>query len=217
MVRICCLILLLVITWFTDPVNLLHAKDQNMVNIEVEADFEAAQAVGILISETGIQQRLPATFTRVSPTKYRVSFDYRSKQITPTTLATALLILEDGKIVMSEPIPFFKYSDESMRPLPKLPACPPDPTTQTRLQGQEGNYQALINIRQERREIVRSKIGLYLTPERLKELAGLEEGFGLSRQHPLSIELDPYELLDRLTRLKIAIKSYQYHRSMATK
>jgi hypothetical protein len=45
----------------------------------------------------------------------------------------------------------------------------------------------------------------------------LEEGFGLSRQHPLSIELDPYELLDRLTRLQIAIKNYQYHRSIATK
>lgn len=214
MLKTIILIFLLSFTWLAGPIPAVQAEEPAVVTVDVEADFEAAQAIGILLSEKGLQQKLPAILTRISPVKYRVSFNYSPEQITPSTVATALLILENGKVVMTEPQLFSIVDDNIVKPAAIIPPCPPNLEMEARLHGQEGNYQALINIRQERRDVVRSKIGLHLTQERLDELSSLERGFGLARQHPLSPELDPLELLDRLTQLHIAIKNYQYYRSM---
>lgn len=78
---------------------------------------------------------------------------------------------------------------------------------------QRGLMQSLVEIRAARRDVLKNRLKALLNTATLDKARKLEELFGLARTAPLSTDLSPTEIIDRVTRLSAAIKSYRSNRA----
>lgn len=87
----------------------------------------------------------------------------------------------------------FTRADESAN----LSACPIPVPSVSSLETLN-SLKELLNKRKERRDLLDKKLRLLLTPEFLKKLNQLEKKHNLIYLKPITQDIDPYELYDRL-------------------
>jgi len=177
------------------------------ISIEVDAPFEPVSAVGLIVTETATIQRTEATFSRGKDDRIVVSFPFRDSEAKNGATATALIIAEDGTMAFGEMKPF-ESPEQRMVPS-ELPDCPAEKIKTVGLESQLGLLQKLLDVRTARRASMQDQIKEILTPEFRSKLAKLEKGFGLSRSSPLSLDLPPLELSDRLNRIIAALNDFR--------
>lgn len=191
----------------------VNAQAQNagraplLIKVKVEAKPEPLKAVGLVFSATDSQQVLDTKIEKVGDTLYNISFSVDPASLSDDSVATAMAFNTAGDIIFANVTPALLSNAQS--PLASIPDCPvEDPTFAAQL-NQQGPLQQLVDIRTERTELVRIKISRILTPELLQSLSKFEEAFGLSRTEALSSTLPAAELVDRLSRLELALKKYK--------
>ena len=79
--------------------------------------------------------------------------------------------------------------------------------------GQEALIARLIKIRKDRIELSQKKLEALLDQDTAARIMKLERGFGLNQSEPLSAQIAPAKLTDRLNRVLIAIKNFEANRA----
>lgn len=183
------------------------AAEEQSVRVTVNADFQPDSSLGLVISEDSALQKTKPRVEKHSSGLYVVTFSVARKEIKPGSLATAMLISNMGQVALGDLV-----SLQPNQPDPAvlaLPECSLPPVSIEAVRSQFATLDSLVNLRLRQRDLLRNSIGTELSSETLSKLQQLERGFGLELARPLSAELKPHELFERLARLKTAIANHR--------
>jgi hypothetical protein len=175
------------------------------VTVPVDAPFSAASAVGLVVSSSGTVEKLNPKITSDGPTRLLVTFDVPSSEISDDTVATAIVRSSNGATAFGQVTVL--ATDGTGKS--KVPHCKEGEIDRYEVANQGGVLASLVDIRNARREVARSKLQAFFSPEALAKYHTIEEGFGLKSLTPLDAEPAPYHLANRLARLLLAVQSYR--------
>ena len=181
-----------------------------VAHVVVPVDDEIQTAVGIILSQGETKQ------VRVAAPKQRdehsviVEVPYSDADRRAGALATALVSLKNGSVALADVVSLQgDFPDNSFA---DLPLCDGNMKMPVLAESQLGNLKRLVEIRSQRRAVLQTKMARLLQGTALEKLRKLERGFGTGTGIPLSPALLPFELVDRLSRLKQAISTYETNR-----
>jgi hypothetical protein len=160
---------------------------------------EVKSALGVIISERSFQRYPVDSITRVNPHEVHVLFSAPAPVAKTPRYITAMGISDAGVVLFSdlrltEP---YSYQTKVCRALLDTPKS---------IEGRQSHLFSLLDIREARRQVLKEQLKLLTTESNLKELNNLERLFGLDLGAPITQNTNIYELIDRLSRLKDAIK-----------
>jgi hypothetical protein len=179
-----------------------------LVRVRVELKPEPTKALGLILSTTGVQQIGSTAISKVGEKLYDVSFKVDRQDLKEDSVATALAVNADGQSTFSNVTPVLLSDSRSM--LAAIPECPGEDPTQIAVLNQLGPLQQLVEVRSERLTMARVKLSRALDAELITKLSRFEDYFGLDTSAgPLSSELPPALLLDRLARINYALSQYR--------
>jgi len=181
-----------------------QAADRSF-SIQVDAIFEPTSAVAIILGKNGVSEHPAASFKR-NKNGVLVELTVPESEITDETTVTAMVSGANGERAYGEMRPLLTYS-----PPEALPTCP-DKAAKESLDA--GSLEQLIDLRTRRRDIAKKQISEVLSSDGLADkLANVEQLFGLNLSgQPFSADLEPLQLLERLTRINAAVESYRLGR-----
>lgn len=183
------------LTLFSAPA----VAQENLLHIDVNAVFEPRAAAGLLLGPGGSRE-VAAEFEELPAGGYRVRFPVNPEKIEFGTAVTALVVGEDGRTAFGD-----VRSLALAQSRRELPECAQESAVRN---NGLSIYQKLIRLREERRNLFKEGVEKEFTNELRDKLSTLERGFGLSTEPPLSADLEPLVLVDRLGRLKEALREY---------
>jgi len=160
---------------------------------------EIKKATGVIVAGNSFQQYDADSITRVSPQEVHVIFSAPAPAAGTPSYVTAMAVSDAGVVLFSdlrltEPLSY------------QTKACSLIPDTTEAIEGRQSHLYSLLDIREARRQVLKQQLGLLTTDSNLKELNNLERLFGLDRIEPITRSTNMYELIDRLSRIKDAIK-----------
>jgi hypothetical protein len=178
------------------------------VQVELEGAVQPQQYVGLLLSADKVLQKKITSSEKSATGSILLTFSYLPSEVAPDSVASAYAISEDGRVAMAHVRPLFP--EASPEALLALPTCPPEKVATGSIKPeQRGVLETLIEFRAARRELARDSVRRMMDGTFLEDLRQLEAKLGLGRVTPLSPELGPVELVDRLSRLTKALQNYQ--------
>lgn len=177
------------------------------VEVNIEANFEPSSIIGLLINSKQTLQKLKVDFRKVD-NYYVVSIPYQENEIDSETVASAVAFSVGGELAFAnvKPVvfPTLRKSFLSLKP------CAPKAQTAaelSRIQANRGVFESILEVRANRREVAKLQLANSMNADFLSKLQRLERGFGLERSTPLTSDLPALELVDRLSRLLVAINN----------
>ncbi len=189
------------------PVSTVLAE---VAHVVVPIDGEVQTAVGIILSQGETRQVRVATPKARDEHSVVVEVPYTDADKRSGALATALVSLSNGSVALADVVSLQgDYPDNSFT---DLPLCDANLQIPALSESQLGNLKRLVEIRSQRRAVLQTKMARLLQGSALEKLRKLERGFGTGTGIPLSPALFPFELVDRLSRLKQAITTYEANR-----
>ena len=176
------------------------------VEVLVDAGFTPTKTIGLLVSSSGTIQKKETKVTRRDNTTIIVSFSADDSELKEDTMATAIVVGEQGEQAWGEVAPVHFQKGE--QPWWNMEACPKDKFAIGVIQD-ESALESLVQIRVARRKIFQAKLARELEDGLADSIATTEEFFGLKRDVPVGPDLSPDKLSDRFSRLTAALKSYR--------
>jgi hypothetical protein len=191
------------------PICLAHADSVagSAVQVDVSSSIEPATGVGLLISAGKTIQKVNPKIEKAGPGAITVTIPYSNSEISSDTVATALVVSDKGEVVFGNVRPVL--GTELDAALATIPLCSDDQVNTAALSGQLSLLEELYRIRVKRRDEHKNKAARILSGNLLERLQKLERGFGLAREKELSADLTAFELLDRVSRLRDALKNWE--------
>lgn len=186
-----------------------------IIRVRLEAKPEPIRAVGILFSPASSQQFEQTSISKIGDKLYEISFSVPASSLREDAVASALGFDETGKISFANVTP--ANSTEGTELLASIPECPGEDGSRVAGMTSPGTLQQLVDVRTERMNIVRVKISRLMDQTFLPKLQKFEEAFGLTYATPLSPDLPPAELIERLSRIHNAVRKYQRHQPKVSK
>lgn len=177
------------------------------VIVQLAAKPKPIEATGIIFSTTNSAQYPDASIKMIGDKLYAISFKIPESAVGGNTLASAFATDENGKISFGSVIPVMTVR-EGMQ-LGSIPSCEDENIDKVATITNLGTLRQLIDVRTQRMEIIRTKMRQSLDKVLLEKMRKYEEAFGLPHTEPLSVELPPMELLERLSRIKNALEKYK--------
>lgn len=185
---------------------------QDLIEIDVHTGINPTQAIGLVISERGTEQRTGSdiSWRRVNPDTVVVSVPVERGDRASGTVVSALVMDEAGEVAFGNN----KAADivELSSSIFSLPNCP-GPKISPAVESQGSLLQSLLEVRIARRGKLQNQLNASLQGELLARLTKLERGFGFIHGEALSGNLPPLELEDRLARLVQAVSNYRARRA----
>lgn len=186
------------------------ASADDRARVVVPVDGEIQTAIGIIISGSGTRQ------VRVDPPVKRdnqsvvVEIPYTDKDKKAGALATALVSMKSGSVALADVVSLEEdYPDNAFS---DIPLCSNSVDVPPLAESQLGNLKRLVEIRSQRRAVLQTKLARLMQGASLEKLRKLERGFGTGAATPVNPGMLPYELVDRLSRLRQAISTYESNR-----
>lgn len=177
------------------------------VTVQLAAKPKPIEATGMLFSTSSSAQFPKASIKMIGDKLYSISFSVPESAVGSDTLASAFAIDENGKTSFGSVIPVMTPT-EGMR-LGAIPSCKDENIDKVATITNLGTLRQLIDVRTQRMEIIRTKMRQSLDNVLLEKMRKYEEAFGLPHIEPLSVELPPMELFERLSRIKNAVDKYK--------
>lgn len=187
--------------------NCFAADSIRSLEVDVDSLVNPASAVGLVISSEGTIQRPSTKIEKTARDSIVVTFEIPQSQLRPDSVASALVVSEKGEVVFGNVKPIL--SPETDQALGNLPLCPGDSIPVASLAGQYSVLEKIYAIRMKRRDQARATIEKTLSEDLLVRLQKLERGFGLAREKELNPQLSALELVDRLSRLRDALRNWE--------
>jgi hypothetical protein len=186
------------------------ASAENIARVVVPVEGDIQTTVGIIVAEGQTRQVRVATPVRRDRQSVVVEVPYSEKDKKSGAHATALVSLKDGSVALADMVSLQEdYPDNAFT---DLPLCDSSVRVPPMAEAQLGNLKRLVEIRSQRRAVLQTKLARLMQGSPLEKLRNLERGFGTDVGIPISPALLPYELIDRLSRLKQAISTYEANR-----
>lgn len=201
-----CLVLCACVT-LNNPAYGADKQKGGSIQVDVSSFVEPATAIGLLMSSGKTLQKFNPKIEKPSPGTITVTFPYSAAEISPDSMATALVVSEKGEVVFGNVKPI--TGTEVDQALGMLPLCPDDQQVSAALASQSSLLEELYRIRLKRRDQAKAQAEQLMSGEFLERLQKLERGFGLAREKELNATLGPLELIDRLTRLRDALRNWE--------
>ncbi len=182
-------------------------SQQGFIEVTVDSAVEPTSAIGLILSQNETIQVPVKEMTLTTDNKMIISIPYNENDTPRDAMATAMLMSKDGELVFANvrrifaPEPKDSYLD--------IPKCAPEKVTEAALEGQTGLVESLVQIRADRRRVAQLAVANEMKGDFLARIQKLESAFGLSNPQPLSPDLPPVVLIDRLSRIIEGIKSFQ--------
>lgn len=180
------------------------------VAVRVESKPNLVRATGIVFSSRSAFQVPETTITKIGDKLYEVTFAVPRSKVQPDSVASAVATDENGGEVFASVTP--ALTSEAKDLLASVTECPGEDTSGAVSITSPGTLKQLVDVRAERMDIVRLKIRRAMDGNVLAKLVKYEEAFGLTRAEPLSPDLPPAELFDRLSRIQHALRKYQAYK-----
>ena len=197
---------ILLIALIASP-GISYAQSQ-LVELSSQLSFKPINASVILMNTGGSKTLSNTKLKNVAGNIYSALVEipeaYKEKEV----FASALFIGENGTFAMSDVIKVTRDSGQSYLSLPVCDLAQ-DIAIDASTAGQIGLLESLEEIRLARRSLLRKKLAELLTPEFQERLVKIESGFGLNSANALSSDLAPFEILNRLERVKNSLAAYQ--------
>lgn len=185
------------------------AEETARLIVPIDGEFDAA--IGIIVSNGETKQVRVAAPQKRDDQSVIVEVPYSSSDKKSGALVTALVTLKSGAIALADMVALQEsYPDNAFS---DLPMCPTDQDLPPLSEAQLGNLKRLVEIRSQRRAVLQTKLARLMQGKSLEKLRQLEKGFGTGTGVPISPALLPFELIDRLSRLKQAISTYEANRN----
>jgi hypothetical protein len=175
-----------------------------IAQVNVRAKFTPVQASGLIWSERETGERAAISLQKIKENLYVVSFPYIRGEVRPDTYASAILTSKTGEIAFGEVRSLFGTGHKHS--IYSIPACLPERSALTADRSRLGALEKLVEFRSQRRETYRKEIVQLLSPTFIDDLKRLESGFGLTSTNELSASLDPFELVERLSKLTALVE-----------
>ncbi len=169
------------------------------------------KAVGMIISSRGVVEKTGIDLSSTKEGIYVATVPLNSNERSTDTFATAIIQSESSDIYFT---PLKSTGDpERNKSYLSLPMCK-ETHVRTRTEDETivsnvGALQSLMDIRKIRRDFAQLEISNTMRGDFLEQLQRMEVGFGLTEGTPLSAELKPHELTQRLQRILTAIRNYE--------
>ncbi|RMG45272.1 MAG: hypothetical protein D6719_00440 [Candidatus Dadabacteria bacterium] len=206
--------LLLFLTFLFAPLRL--AAEPYSIEVNIPVDREPQVAIGLLMNEKTTIQKPNAKIVHTRSGMTTAVFTVDSSEITPLSSASAMVIYDDGSFAFGDIRKLSPGKPVFMRA--NLPDCPaPEVKVDATLYGQRALLEQLVKIRRERIAFAKRKIAELLANGYDRKLLKAEVSFGLLRKPVISPEDNSVELVDRLSRLLAATKTYKERRAISTK
>lgn len=175
------------------------------VTVFVQTDFEPAQFEGLVSSPNGvITEKVNPAVTEVSPNYYAVTFSVDDKSPEEQT-ATAVALSKDGRMAVGAVVPAIpKGTPEN---------CSPSAIDPVKIEVDAGTIRSLAANRLKRREYNRKILELSYTQFPSSEMESVERKFGLLYPDQVTRDLNPFQMVDRISRLIAALDSWNFRKS----
>lgn len=170
---------------------------------------EPVSAVGILVSRKGSEQVLKTSTSRDAHGNLVVSFPYPKSLVKSGGTATAMVVDQQGQYAFGEVVPLRPNGASAL--ISALPGCPKKDHN-LGMTAQYALLESLVEIRGQRRKLLQNKIGELLSAGLAERLHRIEAGFGLQQAEAINQDMNPAELIDRLSRVLHSVQSYQVNR-----
>ena len=184
-----------------------NGQPSGSLEVHVQAFFDNPTAVGILMSDSGTIQKPQVTLRHATiPDHYIVSIPFEHSELQQGSMATAMLISQDGEVAIGNVKPASIPSARSS--FLSMDYCHTEhyiPDSARRAYVNPGILEPLMQIRKSRREVARMNAANILKGSLLDRLRQAEEVLGFKYREPLSANLPAFELADRLARLRTAL------------
>jgi hypothetical protein len=162
------------------------------ISLPVQSGFTPISGYGIAISQDNISI-IPSTPVSVDDSRVaRLDFN-----LPKGTISYAGIIKDSGNNFVASPL---KNTTS-----PILPICKEQIDQKGAAANQTSLLQSLIQIRVEKRALMKKRVEDALDATLLEKLNKLENAFGLSPDIPLSADIDPYTLSERLSLLAVVL------------
>ena len=177
------------------------------VTVQLSAKPKPIEATGMILSTSSSKQFPKARIEMIGDKLYAISFKIPENAVKSDTLASAYAIDENGKTSFSSVVPVMT-AQEGLS-LGNIPSCKDENIDKVATITNLGTLRQLIDVRNQRIEIIRTKMRQSLNNILLEKMRKYEEAFGLPHAEPLSVELPPMELFERLSRIQNAVAKYK--------
>ncbi|MFO0417753.1 MAG: hypothetical protein ACK5Y6_10720 [Pseudomonadota bacterium] len=186
-------------------------KGSELVTVRVEAKPEPVRAVGIVFGSRSSHQVQETEITKIGDKLYQIAFAVPRAMLNEDSVASAIAFDEADVVSYANVTP--ALADQAREMIAAIPECPAEDPSRIAALNSPGILQQLVDVRNERMNIVRLKISRLMDQDFLAKLRKFEEAFGLERSSELSADLPPEELIDRLSRIQHAVRKYKTYQS----
>jgi hypothetical protein len=177
-------------------------NESNTVSVTLETTFIPKQFKGVVVQQQKTEMIENPKVEKIGDSRYEISFDLPAVSDKTKVFVSAYAESNEGEKVLGEMRqPFLTFDTK------KIPPCIENDVPYASVANQEGTLSSLVDIRTARLKVAKNKIAKMLEADKLKNLQDLERIFGLEQSKSLSPNLNPYELIERFSRILIGLKN----------
>ena len=136
-----------------------------------------------------------------------------------------MTITDGGDVAFANVTPALKVDSKNL--VANIPECPAQTADADLLISQMGTLRQLVEVREERANLLRKRVQAALSGKFYERVAELEKVFGLNYPNELVVDGEtpeevakrttPADLVDRLARVNFAVKKYEAFRAAQAK
>lgn len=167
--------------------------DDKVIHTSVPTNFTPEEAYGIAISN----DRVAVISGRMQQRENSSSIPVVVSSGEGTTLVASILKDSSGNYITSELTSPVESATKAL--------CPNSIDDKNLASAQPAILQALVQVRAEKRALYQEKVSKLLSGEFLTTIRRLESGFGLGGSVPISADMSPYELSERISALAVVL------------
>lgn len=167
--------------------------DDKVIHTSVPTNFSPEEAYGVAISN----ERVAVIPGRIQQRENSSSIPVVVSSGEGTTLVASILKDSSGNYITSELTSPVESATKAL--------CPNSIDDKNLASAQPAILQALVQVRAEKRALYQEKISKLLSGEFLTTIRRLESGFGLGGSVPISADMSPYELSERISALAVVL------------
>lgn len=177
------------------------------VTVFVETDFEPTRFEGLVTSTNGIvTEKVNPLAKEVAPNYYAVTFSVDDK-LSGGQTATAVALDKDGRMAVGSVVPALSKAYAQN--------CSPEAVDPITIEVDAGTIRSLAANRLKRREHNRKIFELSFAQFPSSEIERVERNFGLDYPENVERDMNPFQMVDRISRLLVALDSWNFRKSSA--
>lgn len=189
----------------------VHAQEVKRIEVDVESGFVPTHGVGLLLSSTGTIQRDCIDIKKTPSGSFVATFIVKDQEIKSDSVATVMVFGLSDQVAFGNVRPV--AASMPGKSALTLPLCDNKVQLTPAIQGEVAALTTLGDYRETRRDVVKTKVEVMMKGRFLEKLRTLEAGFGIDTGKPLSADMPPTILIDRLSRILVSLQNYSDQRS----